>query len=128
MALTDQMSLSKAITPERHALLDYGVAATFVTIGFRCISTNRAAAALAFINAGLVLGTSLMTDYPGGVWPVISFKTHGMMDVGQAALAGAGPMLFGFADEPEAKAFYAQAASEVGVVATTDWHAMDRRH
>jgi hypothetical protein len=29
----------------------------------------------------------------------------------------------GFADTPEAKTFYAQAASEVGVIAMTDWNA-----
>jgi hypothetical protein len=29
----------------------------------------------------------------------------------------------GFAAEPEAKAFYGQAVSEVGVIAATDWHA-----
>src|SRR3954462_8399173 len=128
MAITDQMSLSKAITPERHAILDYGVAATFFAMGLRYRSTNRAASTLAFINAGLVLGMSMLTDYPGGVWPTISFKTHGLMDVGQAALAGAGPALFGFAGEPEAKACYAQAACEVGVIATTDGNGMDRRH
>src|SRR3954449_1620641 len=125
MAITDQMSLSTAITPERHAILDYGVAATFFAMGIRYRSTNRAASALAFINAGLVLGMSMLTDYPGGVWPTISFKTHGMMDVGQAALAGIGPALFGFADEPEARTFYAQAASEIGVIASTDWNALE---
>jgi len=66
---------------------------------------------------------SMLTNYPGGVWPTISFKTHGTMDLVQAALAGFGPLLFGFADEPEATAFYAQAASELGVVANTDWNA-----
>jgi len=41
----------------------------------------------------------------------------------QAALAGFGPALFGFADHPEASFFYGQAASEIGVIATTDWNA-----
>jgi len=31
--------------------------------------------------------------------------------------------LFGFADDREAAYFYAQAASEAGVVAATDWDA-----
>jgi hypothetical protein len=125
MAVTDQMSRSKPITPGRHAVLDYGVAATFFAMGLRYRGTNRGASTLAFINAGLVLGMSMLTDYPGGIWPAISFKTHGMMDVGQAALAGAGPMLFGFSREPEARAFYTQAASEVGVIAATDWNALE---
>ena len=123
MAITDQIAISKTISPAQHAVLDYGVAATFFALGMRFRNRNRAAAALAFINGGMVLGMSMLTSYPGGVWPTISFKPHGTMDVVQAGLAGFGPLLFGFADEPEAKAFYAQAASEVGVIANTDWNA-----
>ena len=123
MAITDQIAISKTISPAQHAVLDYGVAATFFALGMRFRNRNRAASALAFINGGMVLGMSMLTSYPGGVWPTISFKTHGTMDVVQAGLAGFGPLLFGFADEPEAKAFYAQAASEVGVIANTDWNA-----
>ncbi len=123
MAITDQIAVSKTISPAQHAVLDYGVAATFFALGMRYRNRNRAASALAFANGGMVLGMSMLTNYPGGVWPTISFKTHGTMDLVQAALAGFGPLLFGFADEPEAKTFYAQAASELGVVANTDWNA-----
>ncbi len=122
MALTDQLSISKSISPAQHAVLDYGVAATFFTVGFRYRRSNPAASALAFINGGMVLGMSLFTDYPGGVWRKIAFATHGTLDLVQAALAGFGPVLFGFADEPEARTFYAQAASELGVVANTNWN------
>jgi len=123
MAITDQIAVSKTISPAQHAVLDYGVAATFFALGMRYRNRHPAAATLAFANGGMVLGMSLLTNYPGGVWPTISFKTHGTMDLVQAALAGFGPLLFGFADEPEAKTFYAQAASELGVVANTDWNA-----
>lgn len=41
----------------------------------------------------------------------------------QAALAGVGPALFGFARAPEANFFYGQALSEAGVIAATDWDA-----
>ena len=123
MAITDQIAVSNTISPAQHAVLDYGVAATFFALGMRYRNRNRAASTLAFANGGMVLGMSLLTDYPGGVWPTISFKTHGTMDLVQAALAGFGPLPFGFADEPEAKTFYAQAASELGVVANTDWNA-----
>jgi hypothetical protein len=112
---------SRVISPRAHAVLDYGVAATFLTMGFRLLSTHRRAAALALINGGLVLGVSLLTDYPGGIWRKIPFRTHGMIDVGQAALAGFGPLLFGFARNPDAQFFYSQATSEIGVVAATDW-------
>src|SRR3954452_23701172 len=101
MALTDQIAVSNTISPAQHAVLDYGVAATFFALGVRYWNRNRAASTLALINGGMVLGTSMLTDYPGGVWPTISFKTHGTMDVVQAALAGLGPLLFGFGGTPE---------------------------
>lgn len=126
MALADQIAIpgvSKTIGPAQHAMLDYGVAATFFALGMRFRRRNAAASALAFINGGMVLGMSLFTDYPGGVWRKMSFKTHGAMDVVQAGIAGLGPALLGFAGTDEAKAFYGQAASEVGVIAATDWNA-----
>jgi hypothetical protein len=125
MDITDQIAIpgmSRMIGPAQHAVLDYGVAATYFALGARYLRRNRAAATLAFLNGAMVLGMSLCTDYPGGVWRKISFRTHGALDVGQAALAGLGPVLFGFAGSPEAKTFYAQAVSEAGVVAATDWN------
>ncbi len=123
MESANQLERVRPISPAQHAVLDYGVAATFFTLGFRYRRRSRAAAALAFLNGGMVLGASLMTDYPGGVWRRISFKTHRTLDWIQAALAGGGPVLFGFGNAPEARAFYAQASSEVGVIAMTDWDA-----
>ena len=114
---------AKVISPAQHAMLDYGVAGTFFAVGLSFLSRNRPAAILAFINGGMVLGMSLLTNYPGGVYRKLSFKTHRTGDIVQAALAGAGPALFGFARAPEAKYFYGQAMSEVGVIAATDWNA-----
>jgi len=89
----------RVISPTQHAMLDYGVAATFLTMAARYRDSNRAAARLALVNGAMVLGVSLFTDYPGGVWRKLSFKTHGILDGVQAALAGLGPVLFGFADQ-----------------------------
>ena len=125
MALVDQLEIAgipKVIDPARHAMLDYGVAATFFSIGAKMLPRHRPAATLAFINGAMVLGVSLMTDYPGGVWRRISFPMHGAMDLMQAAVAGLGPVVMGFANDPEAMPFYGQAVSELGVVAATDWH------
>jgi len=123
MAETTQMTTAKIISPRQHAVLDYGVASMFFALGMWYRGRNDRAATLAFVNGGMVLGMSMLTDYPGGVWRAISFKTHGVLDMVQAALTGFGPLLLGFANEPEAKPFYAQAASEVGVVSMTDWNA-----
>jgi len=126
MDINEMIPVPKTISPAKHAMLDYGVAATFLSMGFRFKGRNNAAAALAFINGGMVLGMSMATDYPGGVWKKISFQMHGVLDMVQAALAGFGPLLFGFAGSGDAKPFYAQAASEVGVIAATDWDGMER--
>ena len=115
--------LPKVISPGQHAMLDYGVAATFLGMGRRLQGTHRRAAALAYLNGAMVLGLSMMTDYPGGLVRAMSFRGHRTGDIMQAALAGAGPLLFGFARDPEAKFFYGQAVSEAGVIASTDWDA-----
>lgn len=117
----EQLAVTRAISPAQHAVLDYGVAATFFGLGISCRNRSPRASALAFINGAMVLGMSMLTDYPGGIWRKISFRTHGKLDVAQAALAGLGPLLFGFGNAPEARAFHVQALSEVGVVTMTDW-------
>jgi hypothetical protein len=122
-ALSPSTTLTKTISPRQHAMLDYGVAASFFAVGFSLMDRHRAAATLAFLNGGMVLGMSMLTDYPGGVFRAISFRAHRTGDIIQAALAGAGPLLFGFARDEEAKYFYGQALSEVGVIAATDWDA-----
>ena len=127
MELTEQLSTDRipaAISPTQHAFLDYGVAATFFAIGAAFRGRHRAASNLAFVNGAMVLGMSVLTDYPGGLYRVLPFKQgHRTGDIIQAALAGLGPLLFGFAGEPEANYFYGQALSEVGVIAATDWDA-----
>jgi hypothetical protein len=62
MAITDQIAVSKTISPAQHAVLDYGVAATFFALGMRYRNRNPAASALAFANGGMVLGMSMLTN------------------------------------------------------------------
>jgi hypothetical protein len=65
----------------------------------------------------------MFTDYNGTGKKPISFKMHGTLDALQATTAALAPVLHGFADEPESAFFYAQAANEVAVIASTDWNA-----
>ncbi len=126
--LTDIFQKSpKPIKPKVHAWLDVAVTGFFLATGAIFWSRgNKRAASGAFVNAGMVAGVSLFTDYDGdGVKP-ISFKLHGTLDLVQAATAAAWPLLMGFADESAAIPFYSQASSEVGVVAMTDWDAAEQ--
>lgn len=113
----------KVITPAMHAIADYSTAAMLASMGAYLQHRNPRASAFAYANAGLVVLTSLLTNYPGGIARGMSFKTHGMMDVMHGALLAAGPTLLGFADTQHAGMFYKQAALEMGVVAATDWDA-----
>lgn len=119
-------NVPKVITPAMHGALDYSVAASYIALGMRLAPRHRRASTLAFINGAMVLGLALLTDYPAGVWRRVSFKTHRTADMMQAALAGLGPVALGFANDPEATYFYGQAASEIGVIAATDWDATTR--
>jgi hypothetical protein len=114
----------KYIDPRTHAVLDYLTAAGFIALGISMLGQHSRAAALAFANGAAVLGLSLMTDYPGGVFRRISFRTHGTVDALQAAMTATGPMLLGFAGDAEAQPFHAQAVIEAGVIGATDWDAL----
>lgn len=115
-------AVPKVINPTTHAVLDYLTAGTFIAMGFGLMNRNRRAAGLAFVNGIAVLGLSIMTDYPGGVFKTLSFRTHGTVDMLQAGMTALGPTMLGFASEPEAQMFHAQAAVEAAVVAATDWN------
>lgn len=117
-------NVPKLITPRVHAWLDFAVTTYFVGLGvwFSIRGKGRAATA-AFINGGMVAGVSMMTDYDGDGRKPLSFKMHGTMDAVQAGTAAIAPVALGFADEPEGKYFWGQAANELGVIATTDWDA-----
>jgi hypothetical protein len=117
----------KLISPRVHAWLDVAVTSYFAALGaFFWANGKKRAASAAFLNAGMVAGVSLMTDYYGTGEKPISFKMHGTLDIVQAATAATAPLMMGFAGDREALFFYGQAADEVGVVALTDWDAGER--
>jgi len=102
--------------------LDVAVTGYFLTLGAVFAARRKSGpATAAFINAGMVAGVSLFTDYQGTGEKPINFKLHGTLDALQATTAALGPVLHGFATEPESAFFYGQAANEVAVIAFTDW-------
>ena len=114
-------NVPKVIDARTHAVLDYLTAGSFLAMGFAWMNRHPRASTLAFINGASVLAASLLTDYPGGVWRTLSFRTHGMLDVMQASMSATMPALLGFGSDPEAQFFHAQAALEAGVIAATDF-------
>jgi hypothetical protein len=115
-------NVPKLISPRVHAWLDVAVMGYFLTMGAIFAARGKGGpATAAFVNAGMVAGVSLFTDYQGTGEKPINFKMHGTLDAIQAATAALGPVLHGFASEPESAFFYGQAANEVAVIAFTDW-------
>lgn len=122
----------KVISPRMHKWIDIGVTGYFIGLGLWWAIRGKAGAAVAaFINGGMVAAVTLYTDYDGDRAKPINFKMHGTLDAVQATTAALGPVLHGFADQPEAKYFWVQAAKEMGVISFTDWDAgmpAGRRH
>jgi hypothetical protein len=113
--------LPDVISPRTHGFIDYPHSALFLAAGVFFWKRNKRAAIAALATGGFVLVQSLLTDYPLGVAPVLSFRTHGRMD---AALVGASfslPRFAGFSDKPEAWLFKVGGVAEAFVVAMTDF-------
>lgn len=68
-----------------------------------------------------MLVQSLLTDYPLGAKPVLSFNAHGKLDAAFAASSALMPELYGFSGTPAAAVFRANSLVESTVVALTDW-------
>ncbi len=111
----------KLIDPDTRAALDYLTISYFLVTGAMLWNRNRRAGIAAAINGFFVLGYSMFTDYSGSGQRRISFRTHGKLDVVQAAMAAAMPMVLGFADQGASTFFRGQAMNEATVLALTDW-------
>jgi hypothetical protein len=106
--------------------VDYITAGAFLLTGAIYWSRNKRAALGAFVCAGAELATSLLTDYPGGVKKVISFRNHGKIDLGLAAMTATMPEFMGFRDEREKTFFLAQAGVMTAVTNLTDFGQISR--
>ncbi len=114
--------MPKMIGPKTHAIIDHLVSATFVTMGVLFWKrNNKRAAVSSFVCGAASALNSTLTDYPGGVWKVIDFETHGKIDAGLAGMTTALPNLMYFSDEPEARFFHLQGIAETAVTALTDF-------
>jgi hypothetical protein len=113
--------MPKIIKPQAHAVLDYLVAGSFFIAAGLCWKRNKRAAVSSLLCGGMITATSALTDYPGGMWRVMSFQTHGKLDAGLAALTATMPRLMAFGEDQESKFFTMQSMLETAVTAMTDF-------
>jgi hypothetical protein len=113
--------LPKVLGPGTRTVVDYSVAALFLTAGALFWKRHKSASLSSLLCGAGVLLNTLFTDYPGGVVPAISFETHGKIDVGLAGITAAIPGLMGFADDPQARFFEATAVAETLATGFTDY-------
>ncbi len=124
---TLENKLPKVISPGAHSVIDYAHAAFFFTTGLVLWGRNRRAAIAALGTGAFVLTQSMLTDYPGGIWPRISFQTHGRMDAGFASASLIVPKLLAFDQTSAAQIFRTNSVVEACVVGLTDWDSEEAR-
>jgi hypothetical protein len=78
--------IPRMFSPKAHAILDYLNVACFL-VGDAVFWRRSKSAALGSLICGTTqLAISLVTDYPGGMAKAISFRKHGEIDLGLAAM------------------------------------------
>ena len=100
----------KTVSPKMHSMIDLITVGTFLAGAGLFWRRNKRAAMAALICGVADLGVTLLTDYPGGVDRVISYRTHRDIDLGLAAMFATMPEFLAFRDEPERKFFLMQGA------------------
>ena len=115
--------LPKVISPKAHAVLDYITAGTFIAGGILLLTRRRdkRAGISALLAGAAEITTSLLTDYPGGVTNLISFPTHGKIDMGLAAMTATLPEFMDFSDSQDVGFFRAQSAILTANTGLTDF-------
>lgn len=114
--------MPKVISPKGHAIADYLVAAGAFAAAFAFFkSKNKPAAVAALIAGAATTANALVTDYPGGLFKLVSFPVHGRVDVGTTSLVATLPKLMGFHGDADSRFFYAHAGASLVVVSMTDF-------
>ena len=113
--------IPKVLSPKQHAIADYITLGGLVLMTALFWKRNKRAAIASLICAGAEATNTLLTDFPGGVTDVISFRNHGRIDMGLAATCSAMPNFMAFDDKAEAKFFRIMGLNITAVGALTDF-------
>ena len=112
----------RVISSKTHSIIDYIHAGANFTAAalFYKRGNSRAGHAATALGAS-VLTNALMTDYEYGVFRVWSFKTHGILDYGVAAVSALFPKLLDIDETADAAYFYAQGGGETLIAGISDY-------
>jgi len=113
--------MPKVISPTTHAVLDYAVAGSFFLKAYLLWNRHRRAATGALACGATTLANALVTDYPGGAWKLISYRSHGRNDSAIAGLTASAPRLLGFAEDKEQRFFNFEALAGIAIIGLTDF-------
>jgi hypothetical protein len=96
--------MNQPITRVQHGFTDYSyiplVASAPYLLGFK---DNKTATTLSYVLSSNILATSLLTRAEWGVFKVIPYKVHLVLDVVTGLTALSAPWLFGFAKDKNAR-------------------------
>ena len=118
--------MPKIIKPTQHAVINYALAGTFVAAGAVLWGKHRRAALSAFLCGGALAANNMITDYPGGLFRLINYETHGQITAGLAGMAASLPHLMGFSKDREGRFFNLQATLVTAATALTDFRQQPR--
>jgi hypothetical protein len=113
--------VTKPISARVHGVLDYALVAAFLNAPM-VLGFHGTPAAIVYWLAGIHLLMTGFTDFPLGVFKVIPFKIHGVIDLVGGVFLLVAPWIFGFGADYAARNFFiAIAIIAFIVVALTDF-------
>ena len=111
----------RMISPGAHSIADYLTVGSFLASAGWFWQRSKRAALASMICGAAELAVSVLTDYPGGVKKVISFRAHRNIDLGLAAMTATMPDFLAFKDESEKIFFLIQGAVMTGITELTQF-------
>ena len=115
----------RVLSARIHGYLDFVLIAILV-IGPFAVGLGGTPALISWLLAALHLIVTLATRFPMGVWRVIPFVVHGLIELAVAAFFAALPFTGGYSPGSPARRFYVTMAAFVFLVwVLTDYRATE---
>ena len=108
--------MTKPINARVHGVLDYAAVAAFLNAPM-VFGFHGTPAAIVYWLAGLHLLMTGFTDFPYGLFKMIPFRVHGVIDLLAGIFLLVSPWLFGFANDNAPRNFFLAIAVIILVVA-----------